>query len=231
MPSLTVATVRPAPSVLSPYRTRSLYLRWILANVAGEFIGLGVAGGLGGALALVIQAAGGSSTDLVLLLILLVAASVEGLAVGASQWLVLRRPLAALRGRVWIGATVGGAIVAWLVGMGLGSSSDRIFAALSDEAAMTAMGIAMGPLVGAILGLAQWPALRPHVRAASWWIVANAAAWTAGMVVIFGLMALVNEGTPVAVMVLVWAFGGILAGAAVAAVHGLALVRLLRQAG
>jgi len=88
---------------------------------------------------------------------------------------------------------------------------------------------AMGIGLGAILGAAQWLALRRHVPKAGWWIPANALAWMLGMVVVFlGTSFIPAEGitAPVALILLLFV---VAAGAVVGAVHGLVLIWLLHQ--
>jgi hypothetical protein len=70
--------------------------------------------------------------------------------------------------------------------------------------------------------------LRRYVSRAGWWVLANAAAWTAGMAVIFIATGIVTAETPVVAMAAIWAVSGILAGVVVAAIHGVVLVWLLR---
>jgi hypothetical protein len=43
----------------------------------------------------------------------------------------------------------------------------------------------LGFVAGALLAVAQWRVLRRFVQMASRWIVANACAWTLGMVLVF----------------------------------------------
>jgi hypothetical protein len=156
-----------------------------------------------------------------------VAATLEGIAVGLAQWWVLGRCVPALTRRVWVVATILGAIVAWAMGMTLGTLAGDLIGSGASTAALL-VGAALGPVVGALLGGAQWLALRHHVPHAGWWVLANALAWTAGMAVIFAATGIVQESTPVGVVAITWAVSGILAGVVVAAIHGLVLVWLLR---
>jgi hypothetical protein len=206
---------------------RRLWSRWVLANLMGEFVGLGVAGTLGAAVTLAFGSVAGISTRIMMVLALIVAASVEGTAVGLAQWWVLRHYLPALTWRAWVLATMLGAIVAWMVGMVLGTAGGALFGS-GESAAALVIGVALGPVVGALFGLFQWLALRRHVQNAIWWVLANAVAWTAGMILIFVATGIVQENTPMVVVAATWAVSGILAGVVVAAIHGLILVRLLQ---
>jgi hypothetical protein len=204
-----------------------LWSHWVFANLIGEFVGLGVAGALGAAVTLAFGNVTGISTLIMMALALIVAATVEGAAVGLAQWWVLRHYLPALTWRAWVLATTLGAIAAWVIGMLLGAAGGDFFGS-GESAAALVVGAALGPVVGALLGLFQWLALRRYVQNAVWWVLANAAAWTAGMAVIFVATSIVQEDTPVAAVAATWAVSGILAGVVVATIHGLVLVRLLR---
>lgn len=88
----------------------------------------------------------------------------------------------------------------------------------------------MGIALGALLGAAQWTVLRNHVPRAGWWIPANAVAWAIGMALVFAGMSfipdsgVVTPGIVVALLVFI-----VLAGTAVGAIHGLALIWLVRE--
>ena len=79
------------------------------------------------------------------------------------------------------------------------------------------------------MGFAQWFALRRYVSRAALWMPANALAWAFGIVVIFtGIDPAISGGfdlRSVAILGLTLAC----AGAVVGAIHGLALVWLLRS--
>jgi hypothetical protein len=111
--------------------------------------------------------------------------------------------------------------------MTLGTAGGNLFGSDTNAAALL-VGAALGPVVGALLGLFQWLALRRHIQNAAWWVLANAAAWTAGMILIFVATGIIQENTPMVTVAATWAVSGTLAGVVVAAVHGLVLVRLLR---
>jgi hypothetical protein len=154
--------------------------------------------------------------------------------VGTAQWLVLRHPLQQMRWHTWALATALGACVAWtlamipstllLTGPDTGAAASGQMSDLLTYALAAAMGLALG----SILGGSQWLALRRHVPKAGWWIPANALAWMLGMVMVFlGTSFIPAEGItwPVALLLLLFV---VTAGALVGAVHGLALIWLLR---
>lgn len=209
---------------------------WIAANALGEIFGLGVAVLIAIAVAQA-HVFPPAEQIVVVTAAFLVIGAYEGAIVGAAQWLVLRRLLPSLRAKHWIGATVAGALVTWMLG--------RIPSALADwKSASGGVGrpapsltmivllsAAAGAVLGLILGVAQSFVLRAHVRRAGWWIVANALAWAAGMPLIFIAAGLPSPHTSmlsIAALLLV-AVGA--AGAVVGAIEGVFLRRLLRTAG
>lgn len=215
-------------SSFAPRWERDVWWRWVLANLVGEFIGLGIAGALGAGMALLFSQATGVIATIVMGLALVVAAIAEGSVVGLAQWRVLHRPLPTLTQRSWVVASALGSLIAWVVGMTLGALGGDLIGA-GDGATGLIFGALLGPLVGALLGVAQWWMLRRYVQRAGWWVLANAVAWTAGMAIIFAATNLVQEHTSVTLTAAIWAVSGILAGATVAALHGLVLVWLLRS--
>ena len=209
---------------------RALWVRWVGANTLGETIGLGftaivavavASAGDTGRLALVVAAAAA----------LVAAGAVEGVAVGYAQWRVLRGPLATLRARSWVLATVIGAVVAWTLGLvpstlagGAGEGGAPPVSAAVQYLLAALMGFVLGP----VLGVPQWRVLRRFVPHAGRWVLANAAAWAAGMPVIFLAAGNVPPGAPPWLIALAVLGACAAAGALVGAVHGVWLVWLLR---
>jgi hypothetical protein len=213
-----------------------LWLRWVLANALGEALGLE-----GTALIWALSVLNtGKGTGIYAILVLaafsvLAGTLIEGTVVGTAQWLVLRRPLPHLRWRTWVLATGAGAFLAWTLGMvpstllSLGSGGGTP-PAEPGEATVLGLAFLMGLALGPVLGVAQWVALRPFVRRAALWVLANALAWACGMVVIFAGIDLAMGGGLSPAVVPILALTLACAGALVGAVHGLALVWLLRPA-
>jgi hypothetical protein len=209
---------------------RALWVRWVGANTLGETIGLGFT-------ALVaVAVAGAGDTGRVSLVVaaaaaLVAAGAVEGVAVGYAQWRVLRDPLAALRARSWVLATVIGAVVAWTLGMvpstlaaGTGEGGVPPF----SDAVQYLLAALMGLVLGPVLGVPQWRVLRRFVPRAGQWVLANAVAWAAGMPVIFLAAGSVPAGAPLWLLAAAVLGACAAAGAVVGAVHGVWLVWLLR---
>lgn len=212
----------------------SLWLSWVLANAVGEAIGLGGTALLAIAGVRYVGEGTGFLAGVVLAALAVLAGTlIEGTVVGTAQWLVLKVQLPQMRWRIWVLATGAGAFVAWTLGMlpstllfpGSGGGAQS---AKPAEAAILGLAFLMGLVLGPVLGFAQWLVLRRFVRRAALWMPANAIAWALGMLVIFSGMdlALGDPFGPSTVPIL--ALTLICCGAIVGAVHGLALVWLLR---
>jgi hypothetical protein len=220
-------TTMSATLTRQPAATTGLWSRWVAANAGAEGIGLGVSALVAGVVLVwtpwPLPAA---------LAAMLAAGAFEGLVVGAAQWRLLRRPLPRLTAGAWVGATVAGAVVAWTLGM-LPSTLMEMDAGGQgppvSDALQLALAAGLGLVLGPVLGVPQWLVLRRYVPGAGWWVGANAAAWAAGMPLVFVVAGSVPAGLPaLAVAGLVLATL-VAAGAVVGAIHGAVLVRLLRR--
>ena len=233
-----MATLAAHSSITQPGKRGALWPRWVVANAAGEALGLGLTalaaallfprlddeGGLFAALAVAVVAIGAGL-------------AIEGLIVGTAQWLVLRQPLPGLAWRTWAGATAIGAGVAWTFGMlpstllSVNQEAGQAPAAEPSAAVTYALAFAMGLVLGPVLGFAQWLVLRRHVAGAGLWMPANAVAWACGMVLIFAIVsASFDRGIGPGSLALA-ALGLAATGAVVGGIHGLALIRLVGQRG
>ncbi|HEU0027266.1 MAG TPA: hypothetical protein VFQ25_09140 [Ktedonobacterales bacterium] len=212
----------------------ALWRQWTLANALAEAVGLGAT--LLAGLLVFSQVEPRVGPVTAALLGVALAALVEGSVVGTAQWLVLRAPLAGLRWRRWAVATAVGAVIAWALGMTpsvvmalAGPSGDGAEVQEPEGLMMYALAAGLGLVAGPVLAVAQWWVLRAYLPRAGWWIPANACAWAVGMMIVFwGISFVPASGITVSVaFVLVGCV--ILAGAAVGAIHGLALIWLLRE--
>ena len=210
---------------------RRLYLRWIAANSLAELLGLGVTF----ALDILLFTRLPEPTRLVpaLGLILLTTATVVGL----LQWSVLRAPFPQVTRRAWLLATLAGALVAWFLGslpstlIGLGGDPSGATAQEPETWLMMLLAAGMGLVLGLILALPQWRVLRRHAGRAWAWLPANAVAWALGMPVIFAAVDLAYRSGTVAGAAGIMAAALALTGAIVGAVHGVALLWLVREYG
>lgn len=217
--------------------SKSIYLRWIGANSLAELLGLGATLGIGIA---VFGAWEPATVGGILLQYLVMVSSglLEGALVGYLQWRVLRLRLA-MPARAWLRATILGALLAWALGalpmtiialVSLNQPAANGAAAAEPPAGLLVLLEAgLGLFAGAILSLLQMRALRRYVPRAGWWLAANALAWALGMPLIFAAMDLAFRAGSLAGSIAVVAGGLALTGALVGAVHGLALVRMVRQ--
>lgn len=210
-----------------------LWLRWVLANAAGEAVGLsavllvgfGVLGPRLGELAGVWPAVVGLVAGVLLGIF-------EGVVVGAAQGAVLRLRLPNVSLRTWVLATVIGAMVAWGLGMlpstlMSADASGGQAAAEMPEWLTYVMAAGMGAVAGVILALAQWVALRSQVQRAGLWLPANALAWLCGMPLVFLGMGAIPVGASVLQALPIVVAATTLAGAVVGAIHGLVLVKVV----
>jgi hypothetical protein len=167
--------------------------------------------------------------------VMIAAGTLEGVIVGFAQWLVLRRRLRRLSRREWITATSIGALLAWAIGMApstlmaLNQSAGSSPPPEMNDTVKYALAAVMGAALGTILGIPQWRVLRRYVSGASLWVWGNTAAWAVGMPVVF-----IGAGAaPVGVSALRVALTVVViiaaAGASVGAIHGAALLWLLRE--
>jgi hypothetical protein len=201
----------------APQRGRSLWLSWFGSVTLGECLGFAVPATVGAVAAQLGPA--------VFVPLLVLAGAVEGALLGWFQARVLRRVVPGLPVRRWTGATAAGAALAWTIGL-LPSTLGGALAAWPAALLIPVAAIGGLVLLGSI-GTAQWLVLRAHVRRAGHWIWATAAAW----VLALGLFTAVT--TPlwqpdqsVATIVLIGVLGGVVMAATVAAVTGIAVVRL-----
>jgi hypothetical protein len=210
----------------------AFWRQWVAANAIAELVGLGGAALIG---VLVFARFEAALTPLLAALIMIVGGTfLEGVMVGVAQWLVLRQAISRMPWKSWIAATAVGAFVAWTLGMipsTIMSMAETESAAASPEISewiIFSLAALMGLVLGPILALPQWWVLRRYVERASWWIPANALAWMVGMVLVFVGVGLTPESISlVSALFLLITFA--LAGATVGAIHGLFLIRLLKQ--
>lgn len=208
-----------------------LWFRWVLANAAGELIGLGMTFAIGFGLFAGFENDQEIWTVLLSAVLMTATGALEGLIVGWAQWSVLRRAIQGIAQSAWVAATIIGAVTAWLSGsipMALASlaSDTPEVAEEPPQAVVLLLAAAMGLGAGLVLSVAQWLVLRRHVAGAWQWLPANALAWAAGMPLVFAGVDLAQRTGTVGGGILVMGASIALAGAAAGAIHGVALLRL-----
>lgn len=206
---------------------------WTIANGIGELLGLGAVFVTGYFAAGSMGAPKAAPELAALALLVIVLAAFEGSVVGLAQWLVLRRPFPAMPPLAWVGATVIGAVIAWVLGMlpsTLGAFDGAAQTPPEEPSLLVILALTavMGAVLGVILAAAQWRVLRHYIRRAALWLVANAAAWLVAMPLIFLLVGstIAEHHTPGSLVLLVLGIGG--AGLVAGGIHGIFLIFLLR---
>ena len=211
-----------------------LLRRWVLANTAGEVLGLGGTGLLGWLLV----GRGGEPTAvagvLLAFAVAVLSGVVEATVVGLLQHRAVQPWLPTLSRRSWWWATLWGALAAYVLGwlpstvVGLMSAEDGGQPAAEPPQWVVLLGAAgLGVVAGAVLAFAQALVLRHHVERAWRWLPANMLAWLVGMPVVFlGIDLAMRTGTTggaVAVLLATLA----LTGAVVGVTNGSFLVRMV----
>lgn len=195
---------------------RRLWRRWTLFCAIGEFVGM---------------AAAFSLPSLAALGIMVLAGAAEGLAVGVCQWWALRERFPRITISGWVRVSVIAAAVGWLLGMlpslfaGHSSTMEASFTAPPPMVQYLAAAV-LGAILGSGFGAMQWTVLRHHTLQAKQWIVANALGWAIAMIVIFAGANSAPKETPVAELLLLGGFTGIIAGLCLGAITGTFLVRM-----
>jgi hypothetical protein len=165
------------------------YATWIGACASGEAAGLVCAGSLNAVLAPALLE--GGAEPWVLEGLMVAAGAIEGLCLGAAQWLALRRALPMLRATHHIAATSIGMALGWW----LGALAARLEpAATPGPALVVAVGAMTGIALGAVVGLAQAFVLRRVGVSAPVWIGLSTLAWTVGMALSYVGAALIPAG-------------------------------------
>ena len=184
----------------------SLWLRWVLATVAGFTLTrvVGVPVGLIAGSIIAAWAVGGVPEDKMENIVSwvvfgVVAYGLAGAATGMMQWLILRRHL---KGASW---WVLSSALSFAMGAALGFLASGLLEVLGTPTGAFLIIVASGPVVGT----AQWVVLRRQVYRAGWWILATSLAWGLGWSIelLTGSLAFVASGIVVAAItgaVLVW---------------------------
>ncbi|MEC3957923.1 hypothetical protein VMT65_33145 [Nocardia sp. CDC153] len=197
---------------------REFRRRWFTTVTAGEFLGF-LAPAVAGALTAHASAA-------VVAVAMLAAGAVEGAVLGRFQAGVLRMRLSRLRIRDWTAATSAGAVVAWMVGV-LPMLYGEQFGSWPTWAQVPAA-VAGSLVIVFSLVVAQWMVLHRFTDRAGLWILANAAAWAAGLA---GFMVVApplwQPGQPPFLVAAIGALGGVVMAAAMAWVTGAFQTRVL----
>jgi hypothetical protein len=195
---------------------------WLLATIVGTIVAVGIVV-LGSAIA-------SNLSPMNTVVMLHIIGVLEGVVLGFTQWLVLRRYIKHIGW--WVLATGIGSLIAWLISV----KFIVVLALLSFNSTMTETTtvalrqavFGMGAWVGAVLGIAQWLVLRSHVHNGLGWVVTNSLAWGLGLLVSFMGVTGVKPGEFTIETAVVHIVTGAATGTIVGAVTGIALVWLLK---
>lgn len=199
---------------------RSPYAVWVRRVAAGEFAGFLVPSAVGVGTVLL------GVPQLTQSALLVLAGAVEGLVLGLAQASVLAPRLPGLVARRWVGATVAGATVAWVLGMLPSTLGERLLDV--PLVVLVPVGAVLAVALLLSIGVAQYAVLRPLVARPHRWVVVNAVAWLAGLGAVFAVMAVAPDGAAWAGVAAV--LGGAAMATTMALVTGREVVRLLAPA-
>jgi hypothetical protein len=200
----------------------TLWEWWLLATMMGVILAVGIA---------VISSAIANNFGPVGTVVMLhLMGALEGVVLGFTQWLVLRRYVKHIGW--WVFATGVGSLIAWLIGVKFMVALALVsFTNTMTTTTLWALQQAvfwMGAWVGTILGIAQWLVLRSHVHKGVGWVLANALAWGLGLLVAFMSVTWTKpEGLTIETVVVNIATGAA-TGAIVGSITGIALVWFLK---
>jgi hypothetical protein len=209
---------------------RRLWRRWVLANSAGELIGLELTFAIWSGLFAALSQAPGLGPALLSAALMTATGASEEATVGLAQWFALSGGIAGITRSTWMTA----ALISGVLALGAGSIPMTL-ASLSTDAAtvpvqeppqllVLAMASGISLVAGAVLSAAQWVVPRKCVSRAWRWVPANGLAWAIGMPLIFAAIDLAQLASLPGVTVIVMALAIPLAGASVGAIHGVVLV-------
>ncbi|MBH8565223.1 hypothetical protein I8748_24070 [Nostoc sp. CENA67] len=159
-----------------------LWEKWVMATAFGSVVGFGAIAAF--------NAITSRVENVNIYIILLVVGIVEGVVLGFSQLLALRRYIHKPIG--WVIFTTIAAVLAWLIGLALSYLMAVAFSFLGDGMKFLVLLpaiVLLGGGVGAVLGFAQWllfqAYVRIYIRQAGWWVGANTLAWSLGLLIAF----------------------------------------------
>lgn len=167
---------------------RFFYRRWTAACTIGELAAIGAATVAGVALNSVLGEPRSLRARLLVLAVFAAVGVVEGGALAALQWRVLRHRLPRLSIGEWVGVTVAVAVTGWIVGMTPSLFLSQPTSEPSGEpglATVLLLASAAGGGAGFCFGAAQWFVLRRHAERASRWMWVHVPAWALAMAAIF----------------------------------------------
>lgn len=207
---------------MTGHKDHTLFRQWIVNCSAGELIGIGVAGSVALLLNTLMGEPQALGQKLLVLLVMVLAGAAEGSSVSWFQWRVLRKWYPRMKFQGWWKTTTAAAVIGWLLGMipSLFLVSGTAAAGQPSWLVILLMAAGGGAVAGAMFGGFQFLELRKHTRRAGWWMVANAAAWSLAMCVIFIGATWPSATTPAGWIVISALVSGCVAGLLLGGVTG-----------
>ena len=221
-----------------------LWLGWLAANV----LGLLAAVGLGAAAVWAVVTVVLSAEEVRLeerivagLATVAVGTTLTAFALSWAQFRVLRRVFWLMKRGEWVSATAVGLGVVWVLGAipfavrvvleetELGESFTLPDLSSLNRVPVAWLGLALGFIVGAVLGTTQRVVLKRYIVGAKWWVPAHIVGWSLALMLASQARDPLLSGKPlaeVALLVLGWLA---LAAAIAAAINGFVLVWLARR--
>jgi retinol dehydrogenase 12 len=206
----------------SERRHDTIYARWIAACAAGEVVGIGISAVAAISLNALFGEPQSLGARLFCLAVFAAVGAVEGGALGALQWRVLRTRLPRLRASEWVGVTVAVAMAGWIANM-----TPSLFATAApsepwepDLAVVMLLASLTGAGAGLCFGAAQWFVLRRHAERAGRWIWIHALGWACAMTAIFAAASLPTAGWSDLSIGLAGVAGGVVGGLLLGTVTG-----------
>jgi hypothetical protein len=205
-------------------------LRWVLACLVGEAMGIAVAAGGFWASDVVYPEPRGAAARVAGWLVVVTAGAIEGAALGTATWWVLRDRIPALPAVRWIGAMIAVAAAGWAVGMLPSTVNTSAVDGAGPPWWLGLLVIAVGGAAGgAVVGAAQAWALRGFASGLGRWVVLNTVAWPLALLEIFAVAGLARPSLPVGAVLAIGGLAGIGSGLVVGLVTGLGLRSLTRS--
>jgi hypothetical protein len=195
-----------------------LWEHWVLQSAIAQIIGLAIVG----IASIAVSRMGyirGTFTFIGIL---------EGIVLGFTQWLVLRRYIR--HSTRWIFATVIGGLFAWFTGLTISVLMAFAFAGASGNDVNMAFIqglILLGMGIGGVLGFCQWLVIRTQIRYGIWWVFANAIAWSFGLLVAYFGVGAIEEKSTIQTALTTVTTGAIM-GVVIGSITGITLIWLLK---
>lgn len=197
---------------------RSFLREWVPPVALGESAGFAVA-------AMVAVAAAAILSDRWVLPAVIAGGTCEGALLGIGQSVAWSRIGVPVDRRRWVMLTALGAAIAWTLGMAPSTLGVADWPIAVIVGVMPVLGVALLVSIPAL----QWLELRRHISHASWWIVVNAVSWIVGVTWTIVPSPIIDESTPVPVLLVVYVVAGGLMATTVAIITGLATFRVGRR--